>query len=121
MRGRGGAGFQMGKKVSFLPHGDMDKYLVCNADESEPGTFKDRELMQKSPHMLIEGVIIAAYAGEISRAYIYIRGEYEVQAEILEAAIAEAAAGRLPRRADPRLGADPVARAAPRRRRLHLR
>jgi NADH-quinone oxidoreductase subunit F len=91
VRGRGGAGFQMGKKVSFLPHGDMDKYLVCNADESEPGTFKDRELMQKSPHMLIEGVIIAAYAGEISRAYIYIRGEYEVQAEILEAAIAEAA------------------------------
>jgi NADH-quinone oxidoreductase subunit F len=90
VRGRGGAGFQMGKKVSFLPHGDMDKYLVCNADESEPGTFKDRELMQKSPHMLIEGVIIAAYAGEISRAYIYIRGEYEVQADILEAAIAEA-------------------------------
>jgi NADH-quinone oxidoreductase subunit F len=91
VRGRGGAGFQMGKKVSFLPHSDMDKYLVCNADESEPGTFKDRELMQKSPHMLIEGVIIAAYAGEISRAFIYIRGEYEVQAEILEAAIAEAA------------------------------
>jgi NADH-quinone oxidoreductase subunit F len=90
VRGRGGAGFQMGKKVSFLPHGGMDKYLVCNADESEPGTFKDRELMQKSPHMLIEGVIIAAYAGEISRAFIYIRGEYEVQAEILEAAISEA-------------------------------
>jgi NADH-quinone oxidoreductase subunit F len=90
VRGRGGAGFQMGKKISFLPHGDMDKYLVCNADESEPGTFKDRELMQKSPHMLIEGVIIAAYAGGISRSFIYIRGEYEVQAEILEAAIAEA-------------------------------
>src|SRR5207248_6970302 len=54
LRGRGGAGFQMGKKASFLPHGDMDKYLVCNADESEPGTFQDRELMQKSPHMLIE-------------------------------------------------------------------
>jgi NADH-quinone oxidoreductase subunit F len=90
VRGRGGAGFQMGRKISFLPHGAMEKYLVCNADESEPGTFKDRELMQKSPHMLIEGVIIAAYAGEISRAFIYIRGEYEVQAEILEAAIAEA-------------------------------
>jgi NADH-quinone oxidoreductase subunit F len=90
VRGRGGAGFQMGKKLSFLPHGSMEKYLVCNADESEPGTFKDRELMQKSPHMLIEGVMIAAYAGEISRAFIYIRGEYEVQAEILEAAIAEA-------------------------------
>ena len=91
IRGRGGAGFQMGRKVSFLPHGDMEKYLVCNADESEPGTFKDRELMQKSPHMLIEGIVIAAYAGEISRAFIYIRGEYQLQADILEAAIAEAA------------------------------
>jgi NADH-quinone oxidoreductase subunit F len=91
IRGRGGAGFQMGRKVSFLPHGEMDKYLVCNADESEPGTFKDRELMQKSPHMLIEGIMIAAYAGEITRAFIYIRGEYQLQGDILEAAIAEAA------------------------------
>jgi NADH-quinone oxidoreductase subunit F len=90
IRGRGGAGFQMGRKVSFLPHGDMEKYLICNADESEPGTFKDRELMQKSPHMLIEGIVIAAYAGEIARAFIYIRGEYQLQADILEAAIAEA-------------------------------
>jgi len=91
LRGRGGAGFQMGRKVSFLPQGDMEKYLVCNADESEPGTFKDRELMQKSPHMLVEGVIIAAYAGSIRRSFIYIRGEYQLQADILEAAIAEAA------------------------------
>ncbi len=90
IRGRGGAGFQMGKKVSFLPKGDMDKYLVCNADESEPGTFKDRELMQKSPHMLIEGLVIAAYAGGIDRAFIYIRGEYSYQADILDAAIEEA-------------------------------
>ncbi len=90
IRGRGGAGFQMGKKASFLPHGDMDKYLVCNADESEPGTFKDRELMQKSPHMLIEGIVISTYATEINRAFIYIRGEYDHQADILEAAIAEA-------------------------------
>jgi NADH-quinone oxidoreductase subunit F len=90
VRGRGGAGFQMGKKISFLPQGDVEKYLVCNADESEPGTFKDRELIQKSPHMLIEGVIIAAYAGGINRTYIYIRGEYATQAEILDAAIAEA-------------------------------
>jgi NADH-quinone oxidoreductase subunit F len=90
IRGRGGAGFQMGKKASFLPHGGMDKYLVCNADESEPGTFKDRELMQKSPHMLIEGIIISTYATEINRAFIYIRGEYSHQADILEAAIAEA-------------------------------
>jgi NADH-quinone oxidoreductase subunit F len=92
LRGRGGAGFQMGKKVSFLPKGDMDKYLVCNADESEPGTFKDRELMQKSPHMLIEGIVIAAYAAGTNRSFIYIRGEYQHQAEILEAALAEAEA-----------------------------
>jgi NADH-quinone oxidoreductase subunit F len=90
IRGRGGAGFEMGKKASFLPHGDMDKYLVCNADESEPGTFKDRELMQKSPHMLIEGIVIASWAAEINRTFIYIRGEYAHQADILEAAIAEA-------------------------------
>jgi len=90
LRGRGGAGFAMGKKASFLPKGAMDKYLVCNADESEPGTFKDRELMQKSPHMLIEGMIIAAYAAGVNRSFIFIRGEYEQQAQILEKAIAEA-------------------------------
>jgi NADH-quinone oxidoreductase subunit F len=90
LRGRGGAGFQMGKKASFLPKGAMDKYLVCNADESEPGTFKDRELMQKSPHMLIEGMVIGAYAAGANKSFIYIRGEYELQARILEAAIAEA-------------------------------
>jgi NADH-quinone oxidoreductase subunit F len=90
LRGRGGAGFRMGQKAGFLPHGEMDKYLVCNADESEPGTFKDRELMQKNPHQLIEGIIISCWAAEIDRAFIYIRGEYEQQAEILEAAIAEA-------------------------------
>jgi NADH-quinone oxidoreductase subunit F len=90
LRGRGGAGFAMGKKASFLPKGTMDKYLVCNADESEPGTFKDRELMQKSPHMLVEGMIIAAYAADVNRSFIYIRGEYEQQAKILEGAIEEA-------------------------------
>jgi NADH-quinone oxidoreductase subunit F len=90
LRGRGGAGFPAGRKSSFLPKGDMDKYLVCNADESEPGTFKDRELMQKSPHGLIEGVLIAARGAGISRAFIYIRGEYEAQARILDSALAEA-------------------------------
>jgi NADH-quinone oxidoreductase subunit F len=90
LRGRGGAGFQMGKKVSFLPKGAMEKYLVCNADESEPGTFKDRELMQKTPHALIEGIVIAAHAAGTSRAFIYIRGEYAYQADILDAALAEA-------------------------------
>jgi NADH-quinone oxidoreductase subunit F len=95
IRGRGGAGFAMGKKASFIPHGAMDKYLVCNADESEPGTFKDRELMQKSPHMLIEGMIISAYAVGANRAFIYIRGEYELQADLLEAAVEEARAAGL--------------------------
>ena len=90
LRGRGGAGFPAGRKASFLPKGDMDKYLVCNADESEPGTFKDRELMQKCPHALIEGIVIAARAGGINRAFIYIRGEYEEQAQILDRAIARA-------------------------------
>jgi NADH-quinone oxidoreductase subunit F len=90
LRGRGGAGFSMGKKASFLPKGAMDKYLVCNADESEPGTFKDRELMQKTPHMLIEGMIIAAYAAGANKSFIYIRGEYAQQADILDAALVEA-------------------------------
>ena len=90
LRGRGGAGFRMGQKAGFLPKGDMPKYLVCNADESEPGTFKDRELMQKSPHMLLEGIVIATYGTGIREAFIYIRGEYGLQADILDAAIAEA-------------------------------
>jgi NADH-quinone oxidoreductase subunit F len=90
LRGRGGAGFSMGKKASFLPKGDMDKYLVCNADESEPGAFKDRELMQKNPHQLIEGMIIAAYAADITRAFIFIRGEYAFVADILERSVEEA-------------------------------
>jgi NADH-quinone oxidoreductase subunit F len=90
LRGRGGAGFAMGTKVSFLPKGTMDKYLVCNADESEPGTFKDRELMQKNPHLLIEGLIVASYAAGANRSFIYIRGEYVLQADALDAALAEA-------------------------------
>jgi NADH-quinone oxidoreductase subunit F len=90
LRGRGGAGFPSGKKISFIPKTQVDKYLVCNADESEPGTFKDRELMQKSPHMLIEGIVIGAYAAGATRSFIYIRGEYEEQARILDAALVEA-------------------------------
>ncbi len=90
IRGRGGAGFSMGTKMSFLPSGPIEKYLVCNADESEPGTFKDRELMQKTPHTLIEGMIIASYAAGTTRSFIYIRGEYVLQADALDAAIAEA-------------------------------
>jgi NADH-quinone oxidoreductase subunit F len=90
LRGRGGAGFSMGKKASFIPKGAMDKYLCCNADESEPGTFKDRLLMQKNPHLLIEGMVIAAKAAGANRSFIYIRGEYELQADVLDAAVAEA-------------------------------
>ncbi len=90
LRGRGGAGFSMGKKVSFLPHGNQTKYLCCNADESEPGAFKDRELMQRNPHQLIEGIVIASYAAGISHAFIFIRGEYDRQADILDEAVAEA-------------------------------
>ncbi len=91
LRGRGGAGFSMGKKASFLPRGGgVDKYLCCNADESEPGAFKDRELMQRNPHQLIEGIAIAALAAGIGHAFIFIRGEYDSQADILDAAVAEA-------------------------------
>ncbi len=90
LRGRGGAGFAMGKKASFMPEGSMEKYLCCNADESEPGTFKDRLLMQKNPHLLIEGIIIGAIAADAQRAFIFIRGEYELQAKILDAAVTEA-------------------------------
>jgi len=99
VRGRGGAGFAMGRKMSFIPKGTMDKYLVCNADESEPGTFKDRELMQKNPHQLIEGIIIGAYCIGANKAFIYIRGEYVHQADVLDAAVKEAyAAGFLGQR-----------------------
>jgi hypothetical protein len=111
LRGRGGAGFAMGKKASFIPKGAMDKYLCCNADESEPGTFKDRLLMQKNPHLLIEGIIIAARAAGASRAFIFIRGEYELQAQILENALEE----------HPRLGLLARAVGPPRPGRLHLR
>ena len=90
LRGRGGAGFSMGKKASFLPRGDMDKYLCCNADESEPGAFKDRELMQKNPHQMIEGIIIAARAAGANRCFIFIRGEYALQGDILDRAVEEA-------------------------------
>ena len=90
LRGRGGAGFSMGKKGSFLPHGDMTKYLCCNADESEPGTFKDRELMFKNPHGLIEGIVISAHAVDAEYAFIFIRGEYWQVADVLDQAVREA-------------------------------
>ena len=90
LRGRGGAGFSMGKKASFLPRGDMEKFLCCNADESEPGAFKDRELMSKNPHQLIEGIVIAAIAAGAGQAFIFIRGEYAEVADTLDRAVEEA-------------------------------
>ncbi|MEI7521191.1 MAG: NADH-quinone oxidoreductase subunit NuoF [Thermoleophilia bacterium] len=97
LRGRGGAGFPMGRKASFLPKDSgRPTYVVCNADESEPGTFKDREILDKNPFQLIEGVAIASYGVSCERAYIYVRGEYGHQAEVLSRAIAECrGAGRL--------------------------
>jgi len=91
LRGRGGAGFPAGLKWSFVPkQTTKPKYLVCNADESEPGTFKDRELMEKNPHLLIEGMILSAYAIGARTGYIYLRGEFEYIQRILDRAIAEA-------------------------------
>jgi NADH-quinone oxidoreductase subunit F len=90
LRGRGGAGFSMGKKGSFLPRGEMNKYLCCNADESEPGAFKDRELIHKNPHQLIEGIAISALAVGANRCFVFIRGEYTEPADVLERAVEEA-------------------------------
>jgi NADH-quinone oxidoreductase subunit F len=91
LRGRGGAGFPMGRKASFIPkESALPAYVVCNADESEPGTFKDREIMELNPFQLLEGITIAGYAIAAVRGYIYIRGEYEHQARVLDSAIAQA-------------------------------
>jgi NADH-quinone oxidoreductase subunit F len=91
LRGRGGAGFPTGMKWSFVPkETSKPKYILCNADESEPGTCKDRPLMEMDPHQLIEGMVIAGRAVESHRGYIYIRGEYRYIIEIMDAAIAEA-------------------------------
>ncbi len=90
LRGRGGAGFPAGMKWGFLPKDRRVTYLCCNADESEPGTFKDRELMTVDPHQMIEGIIIASYAIGAHAAYIYLRGEFAKEAVIVARAIREA-------------------------------
>ena len=92
LRGRGGAGFPTGLKWSFMPKPDPVRpaYLVINADESEPGTCKDREIMRNDPHMLIEGAMLASFAMHAHACYIYIRGEYVLEADRLDAAIDEA-------------------------------
>ncbi|TFB11032.1 NADH-quinone oxidoreductase subunit NuoF [Candidatus Marinimicrobia bacterium MT.SAG.3] len=89
LRGRGGAGFPAGLKWSFVPKVDKPKYLVCNADESEPGTFKDRLLLEKDPHMMLEGIVIASYAIKANTAFVYIRGEFANQTVLLLEAIQE--------------------------------
>ncbi len=90
LRGRGGAFFPTGVKWSFLPQGIYPRYLLCNADESEPGTFNNHQIIDRNPHQLIEGIAISAYAIESHTAYIYIRGEWAHGARILERAIAAA-------------------------------
>jgi NADH-quinone oxidoreductase subunit F len=95
LRGRGGAGFPCGVKWGFLPPDTRPRYLVVNGDESEPGTFKDRQLLERDPHQLIEGTILAAYAIECHQAFIYIRGEYPKPARRVEKALTEAYAAKL--------------------------
>ena len=93
LRGRGGAGFPTGMKWSFVPMGEAaphPKYLICNADEMEPGTFKDRLLLEGDPHQLIESMVIAGHAIEADIAFIFLRGEYVLSARRLERAIQEA-------------------------------
>ena len=93
LKGRGGAGFPTGLKWSFVPRGDdapIQKYFVVNADEMEPGTFKDRLLMEGDPHLLLEGMIVGSYTIQASVAYIFLRGEYKASETSLKQAIAEA-------------------------------
>lgn len=90
LRGRGGAGFPTGVKWGFLPKNGEPRFLLCNADEGEPGTFKDRMMMERAPHQLIEGLIVSAYAIQSLKSYIYIRGEYTESIQRVTQAIKEA-------------------------------
>jgi NADH-quinone oxidoreductase subunit F len=92
LRGRGGAGFPTGRKWSFLPDNGRPRYMVCNCDEAEPGTFKDHMLLEETPHQVLEGLLIGAYAIRSQHAFIYIRGEFKRGYEIFLAALAEARA-----------------------------
>ncbi|HTX55527.1 MAG TPA: NADH-quinone oxidoreductase subunit NuoF [Candidatus Acidoferrales bacterium] len=92
LRGRGGAGFPTGRKWQFLPKNDQTRYLVCNCDEAEPGTFKDHMLLEETPHLVLEGILLGAYGIGCTHAYIYIRGEFKRGYEIFMRAIADARA-----------------------------
>jgi NADH:ubiquinone oxidoreductase, NADH-binding (51 kD) subunit len=95
LSGRGGAGFPAGLKWSFMPKGDMQKYVICNADEGEPGTFKDRVLMEENPHLIIEGMLLCGYATGATVGYIYVRGEFRRAIERLQRAIDQARESRM--------------------------
>ncbi len=95
LRGRGGAGFPTGRKWSFLPKEVFPRYLVCNCDEAEPGTFKDHMLLEETPHLVLEGILLGAYGIGCNHAYIYIRGEFKRGYEIFTNAIADARAAGL--------------------------
>ena len=90
LRGRGGAGFPTGRKWSFLPSNERPRYLVCNSDEAEPGTFKDHMLLEETPHLVLEGMLLAAYGISSHHAYIYIRGEFKRGAQIFDETIEQA-------------------------------
>ena len=106
MRGRGGAGFSCGLKWSFVDRkSGKPIYLICNADESEPGTFKDQQIIYKDPHQMIEGMIIACYANDVHLAYIYIRGEFAEGARILNRALQGSPGEELPGQEHPGLAA----------------
>src|SRR5690349_9961875 len=92
LRGRGGAGFPTGQKWSFLPAGSFPRYLVVNADEGEPSTFKDRMLVERDPHQLLEGIIVSAYAIQCNQAFVYLRGEFALGHDRLMRALADARA-----------------------------
>ena len=121
LRGRGGAGFSMGKKASFLPHGEVEKYLCCNADESEPGHLQGPRADAQEPAPADRGHHDRRLRGRHAHAFIYIRGEYEEEADILDAAVSEAYARGYVGERHPALGLLVQPRRAPRRRRLHLR
>ena len=121
LRGRGGAGFPTGKKWSFLPKDKDLRYLVCNCDEAEPGTFKDHMLLEETPHLVLEGILLGAYAIASHHAFIYIRGEFKRGYEIFCAAFEEARAAGLRRQERLRQRFRSGGDGASRRRRLHLR
>ena len=103
LRGRGGAGFSCGLKWSFVDRkSGKPIYLICNADESEPGTFKDRQIIYKDPHQLLEGMIIACFANDVHLAYIYIRGELAEGAKMLNRALERSPREEFPRQEHPR-------------------